>query len=96
MDFDSLILRYSQKGVLVDTNILLLYFVGKVNRERVARFKRTEQFLPEDFDILLRLLKGKRECYSSITCYDIWQSSLDTINFININNLSGFPLIIFH
>jgi hypothetical protein len=56
MDFDSLILRYSQKGILVDTNILLLYFVGKVNRERVGRFKRTEQFLAEDFDILLRLL----------------------------------------
>jgi rRNA-processing protein FCF1 len=56
MDFDSLILRYSQKGILVDTNILLLYFVGKVNRERITRFKRTEQFLAEDFDILLRLL----------------------------------------
>lgn len=55
-DINSLLSRYRQKGILIDTNILLLYFIGTVNRERISRFKRTEQFLPEDYDLLQQLL----------------------------------------
>jgi len=55
-DIQLLFSRYQQKGILVDTNILLLYFVGTTNRERVGRFKRTETFLPEDYDILVEIL----------------------------------------
>ncbi|MGB3691666.1 MAG: PIN domain-containing protein [Spirulinaceae cyanobacterium] len=43
-------------GILVDTNILLLWFVGAVNRSRISKFKRTKQFLPEDYDLLVRIL----------------------------------------
>lgn len=52
----SLFEGYRQKGILIDTNILLLWFVGTVNRERIAKFKRTEQFLPEDYDLLVQIL----------------------------------------
>ena len=52
----ALMQRYHSRGVLVDTNILLLYFVGKFKREQVPNFKRTAQFTPEDFDLLFRLL----------------------------------------
>jgi rRNA-processing protein FCF1 len=55
-DIQLLFSRYQQKGILVDTNILLLYFVGTTNRDRVGRFKRTETFLPEDYDILVEIL----------------------------------------
>jgi hypothetical protein len=48
--------RYRQKGILIDTNILLLYFVGTVNRERISRFNRTQQFVPEDYDLLVQVL----------------------------------------
>ncbi|MDJ0553170.1 MAG: PIN domain-containing protein [Microcoleaceae cyanobacterium MO_207.B10] len=48
--------KYKQKGVIIDTNILLLWFVGSFNRERISKFKRTEQFLPEDYDLLDRIL----------------------------------------
>lgn len=48
----SLFLSYRQKGILIDTNILLLWFVGTVNRSRIEKFKRTKQFLPEDYDLL--------------------------------------------
>ncbi|MDY6781173.1 MAG: hypothetical protein SW833_01230 [Cyanobacteriota bacterium] len=51
-----LIRRYGAKGILIDTNILLLLFVGGVNRERISKFKRTEQFVPEDYDFLLAFL----------------------------------------
>lgn len=48
--------NYQQKGILIDTNILLLWFVGSVNRERITRFNRTQTFIPEDYDLLLRIL----------------------------------------
>ena len=47
---------YKQKGILIDTNILLLWFVGTVNRSRISQFNRTEKFLPEDYDLLVRIL----------------------------------------
>ncbi len=55
-EIESLFSRYRQKGVLVDTNILLLYFVGLTNRERISRFNRTQNFIPEDYDLLLQVL----------------------------------------
>jgi hypothetical protein len=51
-----LIERYHSGGVLVDTNILLLYCVGSYSREQISRFKRTVQFTVEDYDLLVRLL----------------------------------------
>lgn len=53
----SLIKSYKQRGILIDTNILLLWFVGSVNRQRISKFNRTEKFEPEDYDLLLRLLE---------------------------------------
>lgn len=52
----SLLSKYSTKGILIDTNILLLYLIGLVNRKRISRFKRTNQFIPEDFDLLCNLI----------------------------------------
>ncbi len=49
----SLFQKYKQKGILIDTNILLLLFVSTVNRERISKFNRTEKFVPEDYDTLL-------------------------------------------
>ena len=52
----SLFQQYKQKGILIDTNILLLWFVGSVNRQRISKFNRTEKFVPEDYDSLLQIL----------------------------------------
>jgi hypothetical protein len=38
--------KYIKKGVVVDTIILLLWFVGSVNRFRISQFNRTEKFAP--------------------------------------------------
>jgi hypothetical protein len=51
-----LIRKYSQSGILVDTNILLLLLVGNVDPDMIPRFKRTSQFVPEDYELLKRLL----------------------------------------
>ncbi len=52
-----LIGRHRHQGVLIDTNILLLLFVGSFDRDRVPRFKRTKQFTPEDYDLLTRVVE---------------------------------------
>lgn len=57
-DVKVLFARYRQAGILVDTNILLLYVVGLVNRQRISKFKRTQQFFPEDYDLLTQILKS--------------------------------------
>jgi len=48
----SLIGRYRGGGVLVDTNLLLLYFVGAYDTSQLQNPSRTDQFEPEDFVVL--------------------------------------------
>ncbi len=57
-DIIKLVAKYRNKGVLVDTNILVLLFVGATNRDRIERFKRTQQFIATDYDTLTQLLVG--------------------------------------
>ena len=52
-----LILRYRTRGIIVDTNILLLYFLGRFQPQEIPRFKRTQQFSREDYGTLLLLLR---------------------------------------
>lgn len=54
---DTLIGRYRDNGVLVDTNLLLLYLVGAYDPYRIQRFSRTEQFDPDDFLVLDNFLQ---------------------------------------
>ena len=52
--------RYRNKGVLVDSNLLLLLFIGATDRKIISRFKRTQTFVEEDYDTLLAYL----DCFS--------------------------------
>lgn len=56
LDARALIEKYKGKGVLVDTNLLVLHIVGSVNRRRIENFKRTQAFTVEDFDLLCNLM----------------------------------------
>lgn len=53
--YDELIHRYRHQGALIDTNLLLVYFVGCYDPSRVPKFKRTDTFTTEDFYILERV-----------------------------------------
>jgi len=48
--------RYRRSGVIVDTNILLLYFIGRFAPDQISRFKRTDTFDLDDFTFLKLLL----------------------------------------
>lgn len=53
-----LIARHRADGVLLDTNLLLLLFIGLTDRRLIISHKRTSQFRPLDFDLLVRFLEG--------------------------------------
>ena len=54
---DYLLAKYKSKGVLIDTNLLLLYFVGLYDPQFVPKFKRTMTFAVDDFFTLLRFFE---------------------------------------
>lgn len=45
----NLIQKYKFKGLLTDTNLLLLYIVGSLNIELIGNFKRTAHYTIDDF-----------------------------------------------
>lgn len=47
-----LIKKYSHKGIIVDTNILLLYIIGKYDKNFIESFKRTQKYVKDDFELL--------------------------------------------
>ena len=55
--FSKLVRRHARNGAVVDTNLLLLLWIGSFDRELIPRFKRTSSFLLTDFDLLVTLLK---------------------------------------
>jgi hypothetical protein len=57
-DYDLiLVAKYRKAGVIVDTNLLLLYFVGLFDPTIITKFKRTDIFTQEDHLALSLFLK---------------------------------------
>jgi rRNA-processing protein FCF1 len=52
----AMILRHGRNGILLDTNILLLYLIGRFNPAQIERFKRTAKFVQDDYRLLDRLV----------------------------------------
>jgi hypothetical protein len=50
------IFRSKRLRLLVDTNLLLLYFVGGFRRELIRSFKRTHEFSEDDFVLLAQIM----------------------------------------
>src|SRR5580765_833556 len=55
--------RYAGEGLLLDSNLLLLFIVGNHDRSRVRNFKRLSAFVPEDYDLLLAIAARFRRLY---------------------------------
>ena len=51
-------------GLLIDTNLLVLYAVGTVNRGRIETFKRTSKYKSGDYDLLVRVLGNFKTWYT--------------------------------
>lgn len=56
-EIERLLLAYRSKGLLLDSNLLLVYLIGLWNPQQIQRFKRTAAFSIEDFELLVRLVR---------------------------------------
>jgi hypothetical protein len=57
MDLAKQLNAYRRRGLLVDANLLLLYFLGSYDRKQISSNKRLATFSVEDFDLIVRVLK---------------------------------------
>lgn len=53
-----LIAEYRAKGVLIDTNLLVLLAVGLYKPDRISTFNRTRQYTLDDFKLVERIVRG--------------------------------------
>ncbi len=56
MHIEKLVEKYQSKGIIVDTNLLLVIFVGLHSPELIPKFKRTEKFATDDFYTLQKMV----------------------------------------
>jgi len=52
---ESLFLKYKNKGVIIDTNLLLLLLIGIFDKHNINKYKRVAKYSKEDFDNIFRL-----------------------------------------
>lgn len=55
---DILTKKYQKKGILIDTNLLILLLVGSFNENLISNFKRTINYTVEDYKYLKTFLLG--------------------------------------
>jgi hypothetical protein len=53
---ETLLQKHFNKSILVDTNLLLLFLYGAADRENLSKYKRTNKYTEEDFELLRNLL----------------------------------------
>ena len=56
-----LVARYRDRGAIVDTSLLLLFLIGSYRVDLIRRFKRTQRYFPDDFDLLTEFLSEFRQ-----------------------------------
>ena len=56
-EFDRFDRNARARGILIDTNLIVLLIVGSVNRDRIPHFKRTSGYTPADWDLLTGILE---------------------------------------
>ncbi|AGY57384.1 hypothetical protein GKIL_1138 [Gloeobacter kilaueensis JS1] len=53
---DELIQKYGTRGLFIDSNILLLLFVGSYDRRLITKYKRLSTFDQNSFEVLVKIV----------------------------------------
>ncbi|MBF0230300.1 MAG: hypothetical protein HQK64_02630 [Desulfamplus sp.] len=51
-------IKYDSMPVFIDANLLLLFYIGLINKKYIPEFKRTKTYQPEDFELLYNFLNN--------------------------------------
>lgn len=79
--FGELILRHKDRGLIVDSNLLLVYLVGRADLRILRSFKRTKDYSENDWMILFQIV----QCFHRLIAMP---SILTEVNGL-ANSLSG-------
>ena len=60
-DIDEFLARYASRGVVVDTNLMVLLFVGLADERLVVRHRRTQAYSVNDFRVLVEFIRRFRQ-----------------------------------
>lgn len=85
MDYlKAIIIDYASKGIIVDTNLLILFIVGFYDIAYIEKFKRVKNkgYTKEDFDALRKLL-------SYFKCLYVTPQILSEVSNLSFGNVLG-------
>lgn len=82
-----LIRAYSNHGLVIDTNLLILDFVGDYNTSKITSYKRTALYTVKDYYLLQALIKSFRKV---IVNQPILTEAFNLID--SLNNIENFKL----
>lgn len=54
-EVEGLLIKYKSRGLLIDTNILLLVIIGLCDRKLIGSFKRVIQYADKDYEVVTQL-----------------------------------------
>jgi hypothetical protein len=57
LDAGALLEKHKARGVFIDTSLLVLLLVGRLNSARIQTFKRTQAFTVHDYLFLHKLIE---------------------------------------
>lgn len=77
---DILAKKFRQKGILIDTNLLILLLVGSYNEDMISSFKRTTNYVVEDYRYLKVFLTGFEKHFYTPNILTEITNLTDTIN----------------
>ncbi len=60
-DINRNLMKYKKRGTIIDSNLLLLYFVGACDEDRISSFKRTNTYTKDDYSLLCRYIEQFKE-----------------------------------
>lgn len=63
MTSSGLSLQARKAGLLLDTNLLILYVIGMCDSTRIAKHKRTNQYAADDFRSITEFYEPVSEIY---------------------------------
>ena len=55
----------SYRGLLLDTNLLILLVAGLLSNQKISTFKRTNSFIPQDFDVLQQIIAQSKQLFTT-------------------------------
>ncbi|MBM4325760.1 MAG: hypothetical protein FJ118_01240 [Deltaproteobacteria bacterium] len=65
-EIGDLLVQCRKRTALVDSNLLLLYFIGKYDLNYVGKFKRTKSFSLKDFAVLQQLIRSFKHTVTTL------------------------------